>query len=58
MNISGDQFIGLVAISLMLMLVWRTMARMRGSGRQRLGMALIWGAVFVLITAIAGAFGR
>jgi DNA-binding transcriptional regulator of glucitol operon len=55
--ISMDQIVALIAVALMLLLAWRNISSFQlGSGR-KLGMAMIWIAVFGLLAVIAGQFG-
>lgn len=51
-----DGIVALIAAALMLMLVWRNVSFLRLGAGQKLGMVLIWGAIFALIAVMAAHF--
>lgn len=55
--ISMDQIVALFAVVLMLILVGRNLGRFRLSAGRKVGMALVWVAVFGLIALLAAQFG-
>lgn len=55
--ISMGQIVALIAVALMLMLAWRNHSSFQLGAGRKLGMAMIWLAVFGLLAVIAAQFG-